>query len=105
MPPQKRGVRMIASALGKSCSAIPKQNLPDSIHVIDVIGQEDRRVIRDGQQSSVEHPVDGARQSETILHYVRSSIRNRLDVGGFDLGNATPVDELKAGERAALAVG
>lgn len=65
----------------------------------------DVELVGEGDEATVEHPVDGAGESEAVGDAVGAVGLDRLDMGGFDLSSAVAVDQLQAGDRAAAVIG
>jgi len=53
MPAKERRIGCVVRIVRKFCSPIRKQNLPDTINVIDVIGEQKRRHKRPDGRSSI----------------------------------------------------
>lgn len=62
-------------------------------------------VVVDRDQSSIEHPVQGSGQRQSVANRVGSGARYRFDMGSLYLWSAASVDELETADRAPVVVG
>jgi hypothetical protein len=66
-----------------------------AIRIIDLSGDQDSEVVRQADQSAVEHPVRSAGEGNPIADDIGTVRVDRSDMGGVDLCATTPIDQLE----------
>ncbi len=62
-------------------------------------------ILVDGNEATIEHPMQCAGQGKPVLHDIGSKIRNRPDMSRIDFGPSSAVAERQARQGAATSIG
>src|SRR6516164_980095 len=69
-----------------------------------ITGHQDREIIVDRNQATVEHPMHRAAERDAVAHGVRPSIGDWSNVRGLDLQPTSTIYDLEAGNRAGILI-
>src|SRR4051794_11665012 len=104
MPIQKMRVRMFRTPQRRKCATGLVDKCAHCVLVIRLPRNQYLQVIRQADQSAIEHPVRCARQRNPVAHDIGSACFDRPDMRRGDLRTTATIDELEPGNRAALVV-
>ena len=81
----------------ESSVTIRIDNFAKPFNVIDLPRNEYFEVVRQGDQTSIEHPMHRARERNTVGDDVRTVCLDCSDMSGFCFGAPAAIDELETG--------
>ncbi len=77
----------------------------NAVRIIRLTRYQDIEIVRNANQTAVEHPVCDARKSNSVGKNVRPARFHRPNMGGIDLRPATTIDELQSRDGASFVIG
>ena len=105
MPLKKMGMRPFQHPARCVCATVLVDQGPHAFLIINSPRYQNLQVVRESDQSSIEHPVCRARKCQTVADDVRAVLLDRSDMGGIDFSAAAAVYQPKSCYRTSLTVG
>ena len=99
------GVRSLERPMGCSGVAVLVDQGPYALLIVNTSRDENLKIVGEGDQSPIEHPVRRTGERETVAHDIRPILLDRPDMRRIDFGATATVYQPEPGYRASLSIG